>query len=74
MKAHLDVDDNDDDDDNDENDEDDDLALEKERKKQDREYYVMTTLIIYRFQRVLTMVYNTRDYRVFGLCPSSGIQ
>jgi hypothetical protein len=26
-----------------------------------------------RFQRVLTMVYNTENYRVFGLCPSSGI-
>jgi hypothetical protein len=25
-----------------------------------------------RFYRVLTMVYNTQNYWVFGLCPSSG--
>jgi hypothetical protein len=25
------------------------------------------------FKRILTMVYNTQNYRVFGLCPSSGI-
>jgi hypothetical protein len=30
-------------------------------------------IFISRFQRVLTMVYNTRDSWVFGLCPSSGI-
>jgi hypothetical protein len=24
------------------------------------------------FYRVLTMVYNTQNYWVFGLCPSSG--
>jgi hypothetical protein len=29
-------------------------------------------LIPPRFYRVLTMVYNTRNYWVFGLCPSSG--
>jgi hypothetical protein len=27
-----------------------------------------------RFYRVLTMVYNTQNYWVFGLCPSSGFQ
>jgi hypothetical protein len=26
-----------------------------------------------RFERVLTMVYNTENYWGFGLCPSSGI-
>jgi hypothetical protein len=26
-----------------------------------------------RFERVLAIVYDTRDYWVFGLCPSSGI-
>jgi hypothetical protein len=26
-----------------------------------------------RFQRVLTMVYNTKKYWVFGLCPLPGI-
>jgi hypothetical protein len=26
-----------------------------------------------RFYRVLTMVYNTQDYRIFWLCPSSDI-
>jgi hypothetical protein len=26
----------------------------------------------YRYYRVLTMVYNTQRYCVFGLCPSSG--
>jgi hypothetical protein len=25
------------------------------------------------FERVLTMAYNTNNYWVFGLCPSSGI-
>jgi hypothetical protein len=29
-------------------------------------------VIFIRFYRVLTMVYNTQNYWVFGLCPSSG--
>jgi hypothetical protein len=28
----------------------------------------------YTYYRVLTMVYNTQRYWVFGLCPSSGFE
>jgi hypothetical protein len=35
--------------------------------------YFMLLNRIERFRRVLKMVYNIRDYWVFGLCPLSGI-
>jgi hypothetical protein len=35
--------------------------------------YFLMKVRITRLQRVLTIVYNTRNYWVFGLCPSSGV-
>jgi hypothetical protein len=33
---------------------------------------IVSTFGLSRYYRVLTMVYNTQRYWVFGLCPSSG--
>jgi hypothetical protein len=35
-------------------------------------YHSVQNLFSSRYYRVLTMVYNTQRYWVFGLCPSSG--